>query len=190
VCQPCRHSPTPQQRQTFRQSSICRQAKNGCMIHASLVAPRQREKPIALIPVGYQNARRSQHRRTLQAGLLCGPHRPPRQHIRSREAGLIDARNSFPTPVPWLRQLGSALHLNEFGGRKDLLRVLIGPEYEVDPKNRDESDDGQLGFIHIAFDRMVNHAKAVITTDIIFSYALFEVNRKELDKDRFMLGMR
>jgi hypothetical protein len=80
--------------------------------------------------------------------------------------------------------------LNEFGGRKDLLRVLIGPEYEVDPKNPDESDDGQLRFIHIAFDRMVNHAKAVITTDIIFLYALFEVNRKELDKDRFMLGMR
>ncbi|KAK2922544.1 hypothetical protein FoTM2_017397 [Fusarium oxysporum f. sp. vasinfectum] len=110
--------------------------------------------------------------------------------IRSREAGRIDARNSFPTPVPWLRQLCSALHLNEFGRRKDSLRVLIGPEYEVNPKNLDESDDGQLGFIHIVFDQMVNHAKAVITPDIIFSYALFEVNRKELDKDRFMLGMR
>ncbi|KAK2666981.1 hypothetical protein RAB80_017402 [Fusarium oxysporum f. sp. vasinfectum] len=113
-----------------------------------------------------------------------------RRDIRSREAGRIDARNSFPTPVPWLRQLCSALHLNEFGRRKDSLRVLIGPEYEVNPKNLDESDDGQLGFIHIVFDQMVNHAKAVITPDIIFSYALFEVNRKELDKDRFMLGMR
>ncbi|EXK23780.1 hypothetical protein FOMG_19459 [Fusarium oxysporum f. sp. melonis 26406] len=49
------------------------------MIRASLAAPRQREKPIALIPVGYQNARRRRHRRTVQAGLLCGPHRPPQQ---------------------------------------------------------------------------------------------------------------
>ncbi|ENH66036.1 hypothetical protein FocTR4_00017014 [Fusarium oxysporum f. sp. cubense] len=71
--------------------------------------------------------------------------------ILSREAGRIDARNSFPTPVPWLRR---------------------------------------LGFIHIAFDRMVNHAKAVITPDIIYWYALFEANRKELDKDRVMLGRR
>ena len=68
--------------------------------------------------------------------------------ILSRDAGRIDARNSFPTPVPWLRRLGSVLHLNEFGGRKDFLRDLIGLEYEVDPNNPDESDDGQLGFIH------------------------------------------
>ncbi|RKK65949.1 hypothetical protein BFJ69_g15839 [Fusarium oxysporum] len=112
-----------------------------------------------------------------------------RRDIRSREAGRIDARNSFPKPVPWLRRLGSALHLNEFGGRKDFLRDLIGLGYEVDPNNPDESDDGQLGFIHIAFDPMVNHAKA-ITPDIIFWYALFEVNRKELDKDTVMLGTR
>ncbi|KAK2923493.1 hypothetical protein FoTM2_017017 [Fusarium oxysporum f. sp. vasinfectum] len=38
----------------------------------------QREKLTALIPVGYQNAGRRRHRRTVQAGLLCGPHRPPR----------------------------------------------------------------------------------------------------------------
>ncbi|EXK79655.1 hypothetical protein FOQG_15790 [Fusarium oxysporum f. sp. raphani 54005] len=113
-----------------------------------------------------------------------------RRGILSRDAGRIDARNSFPTPVPWLRRLGSVLHLNEFGGRKDFLRDLIGLEYEVDPNNPDELDDGQLGFIHIAFDRMVNHAKAVITPDIIYWYALFEANRKELDKDRVMLGRR
>ncbi|EXM13725.1 hypothetical protein RAB80_014038 [Fusarium oxysporum f. sp. vasinfectum] len=113
-----------------------------------------------------------------------------RRDIRRREAGRIDARNSYPTPVPWLRRLGSALHLNEFGGRKDFLRDLIGLEYEVNPNNPDESDDGQLGFIHIAFDRMVNHAKAVITPDITYWYALFEVNRKELEKDRVMLGRR
>jgi hypothetical protein len=36
-------------------------------------------------------------------------------------------------------------------------------EYEVDPDDPDKSDDAQLRFIHIAFDRLVNHAKAVIT---------------------------
>ncbi|KAI8417382.1 hypothetical protein FOFC_03695 [Fusarium oxysporum] len=43
--------------------------------------------------------------------------------------------------------------------RKDFSRDLIGLEYEVDPNNPDESDDGQLGFIHIAFDRMVTTPK-------------------------------
>jgi hypothetical protein len=112
------------------------------------------------------------------------------REIRSREAGRIHARNSFPTTVPWLRRLGSDLHLKDIGRKKDFLRDLIGLEYEVDPNNPDESDDGQLGFIHITFDRMVNYAKAVITLDIITWNALFEVNRKELDKDRGILGRR
>ncbi|KAJ3455642.1 hypothetical protein MRS44_017124 [Fusarium solani] len=57
-------------------------------------------------------------------------------------------------------------------------------EYEVDPNDPDESDDAQLRFIHIAFDRMVNYAKAVITPDTVSWNALFEVNRKELIKER------
>lgn len=88
--------------------------------------------------------------------------------IRSREAGRIHVRNNFPTTVLWLHRLGSDLHLKDIGRKKDFLRDLIGLEYEVDPNNPDESDDGQLGFIHITFDRMVNYAKAVITLDIIF----------------------
>ncbi|KAM6513777.1 hypothetical protein FALCPG4_014992 [Fusarium falciforme] len=57
-------------------------------------------------------------------------------------------------------------------------------EYDVDPNDPDESDDAQLRFIHIAFDRMVNHAKAVITPDTVSWNALFEVNHKELIKER------
>ncbi|SCO76857.1 uncharacterized protein FRV6_01069 [Fusarium oxysporum] len=72
----------------------------------------------------------------------------------------------------WLRRLDSALRLKEFVRRKDFSRDLVGLEYEVDPNNPDESDD------------------AVITPDIISWYALFEVNRKELDKDRVVLGRR
>ncbi|KAI8402706.1 hypothetical protein FOFC_18022, partial [Fusarium oxysporum] len=92
----------------------------------------------------------------------CHHQRSPRANSKteiSREAGRIDARNSFPMPVTWLRRLDSALRLKEFVGRKDFSRDLIGLEYEVDPNNPDESDDGQLGFIHIAFDRMVTTPK-------------------------------
>ena len=104
--------------------------------------------------------------------------------VRSQEAGRIDAENDFTAPNPWLRRLGSALHLKDFSWKKDFLRNLISMEYEVDPNDPDESDDAQLRFIHIAFDRMVNHAKAVITPDTVSCDALFEVNRKELIKER------
>ncbi|KAJ9419940.1 hypothetical protein QL093DRAFT_2639780 [Fusarium oxysporum] len=105
--------------------------------------------------------------------------------IRIREARRIDARNSqLSYARAWLRRIGSALHLKDFSGKKGFLRDLIGLEYEVNPNVLGEADDGQLGFIHIAFDQMVNRAKGVITSDIILWNALFEVNRKELDKDR------
>ncbi|KAM5359125.1 hypothetical protein ACJA88_015209 [Fusarium oxysporum] len=104
--------------------------------------------------------------------------------IRSREAERIDEENDFTAPNPWLRRLGSAVHLKDFSGKKDFLRGLIAMEYEVDPGDPDKSDDAQLRFTHIAFDRLVNHAKAVITPDVISWNALFEVNRKELTKER------
>ncbi|KAH7248169.1 hypothetical protein B0J15DRAFT_498060 [Fusarium solani] len=94
--------------------------------------------------------------------------------VRSQEAGRIDAENDFTAPNPWLRRLSSALHLKDFSGKKGFLRDLISMEYEVGPNDPGESDDAQLRFIHIAFDRMVNHAKAVITPDTVSWNALFE----------------
>ncbi|KAH7248448.1 hypothetical protein B0J15DRAFT_362517, partial [Fusarium solani] len=35
-------------------------------------------------------------------------------NVRSQEAGRIDAENDFTAPNPWLRRLGSALHLKDF----------------------------------------------------------------------------
>ncbi|WKT53675.1 hypothetical protein QSH57_004259 [Fusarium oxysporum f. sp. vasinfectum] len=96
----------------------------------------------------------------------------------------IDEENDFTALNPWLRRLGSAVHLKDFSGKKDFLRGLIAMEYEVDPDDPDKSDDAQLRFTHIAFDRLVNHAKAVITPDVVSWNALFEVNRKELTKER------
>ncbi|SPJ74764.1 uncharacterized protein FTOL_04495 [Fusarium torulosum] len=104
--------------------------------------------------------------------------------IRSREAERIDAENDVTVPNPWLRRLGSALHLKDFSGKKDFLRDLIAMEYETDPDDPVRSDDAQLRFVHIAFDRLINHAKAVITPNVISWNALFEVNRKELVKER------
>nr|CEG03793.1 unnamed protein product [Fusarium acuminatum CS5907] len=57
-------------------------------------------------------------------------------------------------------------------------------EYETDPDDPVRSDDTQLRFVHIAFDRLINHARAVITPNVISWNALFEVNRKELVKER------
>ncbi|KAK1613484.1 hypothetical protein BDP81DRAFT_401265 [Colletotrichum phormii] len=57
-------------------------------------------------------------------------------------------------------------------------------EYDVDPDDPDKSDDAQLRFVHMAFDRLVDHAKAVITPSVVTWNALFEVNRTELSKER------
>ncbi|KAG6978868.1 hypothetical protein FocnCong_v010997 [Fusarium oxysporum f. sp. conglutinans] len=103
--------------------------------------------------------------------------------IRSVEAGRIDTGNDFTAPDPWFCRLGSALHLKDIDGKKDFLRDLIALKYKVDPNNPDDSDDAQLRFIYIAFDRIVNYAKAVTTPDTISWNPLFEVNRKDLDKD-------
>ncbi|KAI7767512.1 hypothetical protein LZL87_013757 [Fusarium oxysporum] len=89
------------------------------------------------------------------------------RYIQSREAERIDEENDFTAPNPWLRRLGSAVHLKDFSGKKDFLRGLIAMEYEVDPDDPDKSNDAQLRFIHIAFDQLVNHAKAIITPDVI-----------------------
>ncbi|KAH7165117.1 hypothetical protein DER46DRAFT_576426 [Fusarium sp. MPI-SDFR-AT-0072] len=104
--------------------------------------------------------------------------------ILTREAGHIDTGNDFTAPDPWLRRLGSARHLKDFGGNKDFLRDLIALKYEVDPDDPDESDDAQLRFIYIAFDQTVIHAEAVIAPDTISSNALFQVNPREFDKDK------
>jgi hypothetical protein len=55
--------------------------------------------------------------------------------VRSQEAGRINAENDFTAPNPWLRRLGSALHLKGFSGKKAFLRDLISMEYEVDPND-------------------------------------------------------
>ncbi|KAK1613477.1 hypothetical protein BDP81DRAFT_515299, partial [Colletotrichum phormii] len=61
--------------------------------------------------------------------------------IRSREAERIDKEDDVNAPNPWLRRLGSALHLKAFSRRKDFLRDLIAMEYDVDPDDPDKSDD-------------------------------------------------
>ncbi|EXL39541.1 hypothetical protein FOCG_17853 [Fusarium oxysporum f. sp. radicis-lycopersici 26381] len=57
-------------------------------------------------------------------------------------------------------------------------------ECEVDPNDPDKSDDAQLRFVHIAFDRLISHAKIVTTPNVVSRNALFEVDRKELMKER------
>lgn len=93
--------------------------------------------------------------------------------IRSVEAGRIDTGNDFTALDPWFCRLGSALHSKDIDGKKDLLRDMIALKYEVDPTHPDNSDGAQVWFIHIAFDRMANYTKAIITADTISWNALF-----------------
>lgn len=114
--------------------------------------------------------------------------------IRRQEAERIDEEDDVRAPNSWLRRLGSALHLRNFSGKKDFLQDLISMDYQVEPDEADSdvrrmddaglSDDAQLRMIHMAFDRMVLHAKGNIRPDVLSWNALFEVNRKELHKER------
>ncbi|KAJ9419257.1 hypothetical protein QL093DRAFT_2356525, partial [Fusarium oxysporum] len=61
----------------------------------------------------------------------------------------IDTGNDFTALDPWFCRLGSALHLKDIDGKKDLLRDMIALKYEI------------------AFDRMANYTKAIITADTI-----------------------
>jgi hypothetical protein len=57
-------------------------------------------------------------------------------------------------------------------------------EYETDPDDPVMLDNAQLRFVHVAFGLLIGHAKIVITSNVISWNALFEVNRKELIKER------
>lgn len=104
--------------------------------------------------------------------------------IRAKEAEQIQEPDDFASPNPWLRRLGSATHLKDFSGKKDFLRGLVAMEYQIDPDDPDSTDDRQLQHIHDAFERLVSRARAVATPEAVSWNALFEVNRKELNKER------
>lgn len=57
-------------------------------------------------------------------------------------------------------------------------------EYNIDSDQPQHSDDDALRHIHSAFDFLVMEAKLILRPEIISWNALFEVNRKELKKER------
>ncbi|KAK0760426.1 hypothetical protein N5P37_006620 [Trichoderma harzianum] len=57
-------------------------------------------------------------------------------------------------------------------------------EYSIDSDQPQHSDDDALRHIHSAFDSLVMEAKLILRPEIVSWNALFEVNRKELKKER------
>jgi RecQ family ATP-dependent DNA helicase len=104
--------------------------------------------------------------------------------IREKETEQIQEPDDFTAPNPWLRRLGSAIHLKDFSGKKDFLRGLIAMEYQSDRDGPDDTDDSQLMHIHNAFERVINRARVVTKPEVVSWNALFEVNRTELSKER------
>ncbi|KAM0277281.1 hypothetical protein ACHAQH_005940 [Verticillium albo-atrum] len=95
----------------------------------------------------------------------------------------MEEEDDQAAPNPWLRRLGAAAHLKDFSSKRDLLRSLIDTRYNTtdDP---DENDDEGLQHIHAAFDRLVKRATAVAVAETVSWNALFEVNRKDVHKER------
>jgi hypothetical protein len=75
-------------------------------------------------------------------------------------------------PNPWLRRVGWVEHLGAFD-REDL-RVLVAPVMDDEP---------ELDVLCKAFDWMIQDAQCHCIRPVVGLEALFEANRKEVDKD-------
>ena len=104
--------------------------------------------------------------------------------LRLQDSQPFKEPDDFLAPNPWLRRLGSATHLQGFQDQKPFLRGLISLEYSINPQEPDANLDRQLRIIHIAFDLLLIKAIKAVTPENISWNALFELNRRELNKER------
>ena len=78
-------------------------------------------------------------------------------------------------PNPWLRRVGWAAHLA--GLDRDSLRELVDPPDDEEP---------ELQILCKAFDWMIQNAQYTTVQEVVGQAALFEVNKKEADKETQM----
>src|SRR3984885_10677206 len=78
-------------------------------------------------------------------------------------------------PNPWLRRVGWAAHLA--GLDRDSLRELVDPPDDEEP---------ELQILSKAFDWMIQNAQYTTVQEVGGQAALFEVNKKEADKETQM----
>ncbi|KFY83402.1 hypothetical protein V500_10071, partial [Pseudogymnoascus sp. VKM F-4518 (FW-2643)] len=78
-------------------------------------------------------------------------------------------------PNPWLRRVGWAAHLA--GLDRDDIREMVEPADDEEP---------ELQILCKAFDWMIQNAQHTTVQEVVGQAALFEVNKKEADKETQM----
>ncbi|KAH7231629.1 uncharacterized protein BKA55DRAFT_712855, partial [Fusarium redolens] len=104
------------------------------------------------------------------------------KEARKKEMEVIEEMGDLAAPNSWLRRLGSTAHLKDFSDKKQFLRDLISLKYVLKPD--DPKDDSELRHIHAAVRRLIRKASGVARPGAVSWNVLFEVNRKELHKER------
>jgi hypothetical protein len=124
------------------------------------------------------------------------PQMPSRSQIRSRISQFHTAKKEIETafraaeekerqeikefeesrePNPWLRRVGWASHLA--GLDRDSMRELV---------EEPDSEEPELQILCKAFDWMIQNAQYTTVQEVVGQSALFEVNKKEADKETQM----
>lgn len=106
------------------------------------------------------------------------------EQIHGKETESMENPDEFRAPNGWLNRLGSAVHLKDFGEKKDFLRSLLSLDYNEDSEDPTRADDGELRLIHAALERVKNQAKLCARPTTMSWAALFEANRKDHQTER------
>ncbi|EGU72775.1 hypothetical protein FOXB_16716, partial [Fusarium oxysporum f. sp. conglutinans Fo5176] len=106
------------------------------------------------------------------------------KEARKKEMETIEEMGDLATPNSWLRRLGSTTHLKDFSDRKQYLRGLASLKYTMKPDDPAAEDDAELRHIHAAVRRLIRKAAGATRPSVVSWNVLFEVNRKELHKER------
>ncbi|KAM5528226.1 hypothetical protein FOXYSP1_19495 [Fusarium oxysporum f. sp. phaseoli] len=104
------------------------------------------------------------------------------KEARKKEMEVIEEMGDLAAPNSWFRRLGSTAHLKDFSDKKQFLKGLISLKYDL--KVDDPKDDSELLHIHAAVRRLIRKASGVARPGAVSWNVLFEVNRKELHKER------
>jgi hypothetical protein len=106
------------------------------------------------------------------------------KEARKKETEAIEEIGDLAAPNSWLRRLGSTTHLKDFSDRKQYLRGLTSLKYTMKPDDPAAEDNAKLRHIHAAVRRLIRKAAGVTRPSVVSWNVLFEVNRKELHKER------
>ncbi|KAL9561239.1 hypothetical protein ACKAV7_014594 [Fusarium commune] len=106
------------------------------------------------------------------------------KEARKREVEVIEEMGDLAAPNWWLRRFGSTAHLKDFSDKRQFLRGLISLKYILKPDGPAAEDDSELRHVHAAVRRLIRKAAGVARPGAVSWNVLFEVNRKELHKER------